>query len=52
MRAIFVLGPAVFFGAPLAILEPFVGFVVFVAFAGLGMQVTKPRPERGEGFGG
>lgn len=47
-RMFFVLAPAVAVGAIAALIHPAIGFVFGACVAGLGVQVTKARPERGE----
>lgn len=48
MRAFFVGLPAVLIATPFGLVNSVVGAIVFAAVAGLGWQVTTPRPERGE----
>ena len=47
-RMFFVLAPAMFAGLIAALIHPAIGVVFGICVAGLGIQVTKVRPERGE----
>lgn len=50
-RLFFVMAPALAFAMVAgALFQSFgVGVIVAAGMAGLGMEVTRPRPERGEG---
>lgn len=50
-RLLFVMSPAMAFGmgTMMAFDSPAAGLIVAAAFAGFGMDMTHPRPERGEG---
>lgn len=48
MRAVFVLAPAVLVAAVPMLIDPSIGFFVFISVAGFGMAMTKTRPERDE----
>ncbi len=47
-RAFFVLAPAIAAGLLFSILHPAIGIIIGACVAGLGIQVTAPRPDRGE----
>ena len=47
-RAFFVLTPGIFAGLLFSILHPAIGLVIGACVAGLGIQVTAPRLDRGE----
>lgn len=47
-RAFFVLVPAMAVGLVGWVFIPELGLVLFVLMAGIGYEVTEPRPERGE----
>lgn len=48
-RLFFILVPALAFGLAAALFDPILGLAIGCGMAGLGVQVTEPRPERGEG---
>lgn len=48
-RLFYVLAPAVAFGLLAGLAHPLAGLIVGCAIAGFGLQMTQPRPERGEG---
>lgn len=47
-RLFFILCPAVLMGIVGLVVHPIIGLMLFIAFFGLGIDVTKVRPERGE----
>jgi hypothetical protein len=47
-RALFVLVPALLVGGLFTILHPAIGLMAAGAMIGLGLDVTEPRPDRGE----
>lgn len=47
-RMFLILVPAIAFGGMIALVEPWLGFLVGVSLTGIGLSVTAPRPERGE----
>lgn len=50
MRALFVLLPAIVIGLLASIVATGLGLLLFVSVAWLGIQLTTPHPERGEGL--
>jgi hypothetical protein len=47
-RAFFVLAPALFIGLLASLMHPVFGALAFAFIAGLGIQVTARRTDRGE----
>lgn len=48
MRTVFCAVPAICAGTVVALFSPAIGAIVFVCAFGLGLDVTRVRPERGE----
>lgn len=48
MRIFFCLMPALVVAAPMCFIEKHFALVVFIGVFGLGWDVTKAKPERGE----
>lgn len=48
MRVLFIVVPASVAAMLAAVIHPVFGFAVGAAVAGLGIQVTEPRADRGE----
>ena len=48
MRLVFILVPAIVAGALVGLLHPMLGLLVLTLVARFGIDLTEPRPERGE----